>query len=80
MVWEQTNNPKGTSKMPSLNLNKPPRFPNEILAVAGGDEGGVEVEVAVLVEVCMYGHGHVVAYAQYGTEGVGAGAQVCLTE
>ena len=46
------------------------------LAVAGGDERRVEVEVAVLMEVCVYGHGHVVAYAHDCPEGVGAQTQV----
>ena len=46
------------------------------LAVAGGDERRVEIEEAVLVEVGVDGHGHVVADAHDGTEGVGAQAHV----
>ncbi len=45
-------------------------------AVAGGDKGRVEVEEAALVEEGVDGHGHVVAQAHDGAEGVGAQAQV----
>ena len=46
-------------------------------AVAGGDEGCVEIEIAVLVEIGVDGHGHVVANAEHSTKGVGSGTQVC---
>ena len=45
-------------------------------AVARRDERRVEVEEAVLVEIGMDGHGHVVADAHDGTERIGAQAQV----
>ncbi len=45
-------------------------------AVAGCDEGSVEVEVSVLVEVGVYGHRHVVTDAHDGSEGVSAQTQV----
>ena len=46
------------------------------LAVARRDERRVEVEVAVLMEIGVDGHRHVVADAQDSAEGVGAGTQV----
>ena len=42
------------------------------LAVRCSNEGRVEVVVAVLVEVGVNGHSHVVANTHYGTECVGA--------
>jgi len=36
----------------------------------------MEVEEAFLMEERVNGHGHVVADAEYGAEGVGAGTQV----
>ena len=46
------------------------------LAVRGRDERRIEVEEAVLVEIGVDGHGHVVADAHDGTERVGAQAHV----
>ena len=46
------------------------------LAVACSDEGGVEIEVAMLMEIGMDSHRHVVADTHYGTECVGAQAHV----
>ena len=46
------------------------------LAVAGCDERCMEVEIAVLVEVCVDGHSHIVAYTHNGTERIGAQTQV----
>ena len=45
-------------------------------AVAGGDDGRVEIVEAVLVEIAVDSHCHVVADAHHGTEGVGAQAHV----
>ena len=38
----------------------------------------MEVEVAVFVEVCVYGHSHIVAYTHNGTECIGAQTQVSV--
>ena len=46
------------------------------LAVAGGDEGCVEIEESALVEELMDGESQCRAYSQHGAEGGGAGAQV----
>ena len=43
-------------------------------AVGGGDEWGVEIEEAALVEEGVDGIGHIVADAADGSEGVGAGS------
>ena len=48
------------------------------LTVAGRDDGGMEIEEPLLMEVGMDGHSHIVAYTHHGTEGVGAQAQVCI--
>ena len=45
-------------------------------AVGGGDERRVKIVEAVLMEIGVDGHGHVVANAHNGTEGVGAQAQM----
>ena len=45
-------------------------------AVAGGDEGGVEVVESSLLEVAVDGEGEGGAHAEHGREGVGAWAQV----
>ena len=45
-------------------------------AVAGSDEGRVEIEEAVLVEVVVHGHGHVVADAEDRAESIGAQTQM----
>ena len=46
------------------------------LAVACSDKRSIEVEVAVLVEIGVDGHSHIVTYAHNGTEGIGAKTQV----
>ena len=46
------------------------------LGVGGRDNRRMEVEEAFLMEERVNGHSHVVADAEYGAEGVGAGAQV----
>ena len=42
------------------------------LTVAGRDDGRVEVVVAVLVEIGVDGHSHIMAYAHHGAKGMGA--------
>ena len=46
------------------------------LAVAGGNKRRVEIVEAMLMEVGMNGHSHVMAYAHHGSEGVGAQTHV----
>ena len=48
------------------------------LAVAGGDERRVKIEISMLVEVSVDSHRHVVANAHHGTEGVGTEAEMCI--
>ena len=47
------------------------------LGIAGSDEGSVEIEESVVVEILVDGDGHVVADAHDGTKGIGTQAQVC---
>ena len=46
------------------------------LTVAGCDDGCVEIEEPMLVEIAVDGHSHVMANAEYGSKGVGAETQV----